>query len=382
MIGSAANAAAVLYEQTTGPDFTSTVPSKVSIKPGETSYTLSVSSAFDMRYDVSYPTYVSTIDGKKTDWSNLSAGQHTVTQHFEYKKYTSTSADCYVAYWHDGYADVESSMYSIECKTAWGDIEASDVFDWYERPYVMSLYGMVGSQFAVTTRPDGKYGRWFISVARDAKLAYGKTFTGMLVSQDSPQSATMDLTTTVLVERSLSATEPTISSSTPKVGQTLTLAPGSWGPAGVRLTYQWMADGNPIPGATATTLNLAAAQMGMSITVAVTGSLDGYATTTLTSRPTDKVAGLKLSATPKPKITGTAKVGKKLTAKPGTWKPSKVALTYQWYAKGAAIQGATSKSYKLTKSEKGKKITVTVSGAKAGYASVARTSKATKAVRK
>lgn len=162
----------------------------------------------------------------------------------------------------------------------------------------------------------------------------------------------------------------------------LIATPGAWGPTGVALTYQWMANRTAIPGATGKTLKLAAAQSGTSITVAVTGTSVGYTTATLTSKPTANVTALKLTATPGPKITGTAKVGKKLTAKPGKWKPSKIALTYQWYAKGAAINGATKSSCALTKSEKGKKITVRVTGAKAGYASVTKTSKATKAVGK
>ena len=91
---------------------------------------------------------------------------------------------------------------------------------------------------------------------------------------------------------------------------------------------------------------------------------------------------LSLSAAPTPKISGTAKVGKKLTAKPGTWKPSGVKLTYQWKRSGATLKGATKSTYTLTKSDKGKKITVTVTGSKSGYLTAAKTSKSTSAVKK
>lgn len=37
---------------------------------------------------------------------------------------------------------------------------------------------------------------------------------------------------------------------------------------------------------------------------------------------------------PTPKISGTVRVGKTLTAKVGTWKPSGVSLKYQWYRGG------------------------------------------------
>lgn len=88
----------------------------------------------------------------------------------------------------------------------------------------------------------------------------------------------------------------------------------------------------------------------------------------------------KLTATPRPTITGSAVVGKKLTAKPGTWKPSSVTLTYQWLRNGKAIKSATKKTYTLTKADGGKKVSVKVTGKKKGYKTVAKTSKATAAV--
>ncbi|HMS36115.1 MAG TPA: CAP domain-containing protein [Arachnia sp.] len=97
---------------------------------------------------------------------------------------------------------------------------------------------------------------------------------------------------------------------------------------------------------------------------------------------TVKVFGAKyktLSQTPKPTISGTAKVGKKLTAKAGTWKPSGVKLTYQWYRGSSKIAGATKKTYTLTKADKGKTVKVKVTGKKTGYAAVSKFS-ATKKV--
>ncbi|HMR72908.1 MAG TPA: hypothetical protein PKD68_02765 [Candidatus Saccharibacteria bacterium] len=88
----------------------------------------------------------------------------------------------------------------------------------------------------------------------------------------------------------------------------------------------------------------------------------------------------KLTATPTPKISGTVKVGKTLTAKAGTWKPSGVKLSYQWYRNGKKIDEATKSSYKLVGADKGKKVTVKVTGSKTGYKSVTKTSKATKKV--
>ena len=42
-------------------------------------------------------------------------------------------------------------------------------------------------------------------------------------------------------------------------------------------------------------------------------------------------------------------------------------LTYQWYRSGAAISGATAKTYKLTTTDKGTSVKVRVTGVRSGY---------------
>ncbi|MER5951137.1 hypothetical protein ABT127_34385 [Streptomyces sp. NPDC001904] len=61
-----------------------------------------------------------------------------------------------------------------------------------------------------------------------------------------------------------------------------------------------------------------------------------------------------------PKITGTPKVGEKLTAGPGTWTPAPASLTYQWQADGTPIAGATDATYTVPAALLGKKVTVAV----------------------
>jgi YVTN family beta-propeller protein len=84
-----------------------------------------------------------------------------------------------------------------------------------------------------------------------------------------------------------------------------------------------------------------------------------------------------LTKTPIPKIVGTAKVGRTLRVLPGTWGPGAVTLKYHWFAGGKAIAKATHTTLKLTKAQKGKRITVEVTGSRPGYASVTRTSRPT-----
>ncbi len=79
-------------------------------------------------------------------------------------------------------------------------------------------------------------------------------------------------------------------------------------------------------------------------------------------------APLKKLTKGKVSISGTAKVGKKLSAKVSKWKPSGIKFRYQWLRNGVAIGGATKSSYKIAKADKGLKISVRVTATKAGYA--------------
>ena len=82
-----------------------------------------------------------------------------------------------------------------------------------------------------------------------------------------------------------------------------------------------------------------------------------------------------------PTITGKTRVGEILTASAAGWAPADVQLSYQWYRSGTKIAGATAGTVTLTKAEKGKKITVKVTGAHDGYFSVSKTSTATSKVK-
>jgi uncharacterized repeat protein (TIGR02543 family) len=174
-----------------------------------------------------------------------------------------------------------------------------------------------------------------------------------------------------------SAPNPTVSG-TVKVGKTLTANAGEWSPK-ADLKYQWYAGGKAISGAANATYTVKASDLGKKIRVAVTGSLAGYATLTKTSKDTAAVK-TDFAKSPKPKISGSAKVGKKLTVKVGTWSP-KPSFSYQWYAGGKKIPKATKATYKIAEKYKGKKITVNVTAKKANYIAVTKTSKATAKVK-
>lgn len=170
---------------------------------------------------------------------------------------------------------------------------------------------------------------------------------------------------------------PTITAKKVAVGQTLTAKPGSWGPSGVKLSYQWLRNGSPIKGATKSAYKATTTDRGKKLSVRVTGSLSGAESVTRTSKSTVSVAYGALS-TKTPKVSGTAKVKKKLKASAGTWGPKGVKLSYQWLRNGKPIKGATKTSYKLVKKDAGKKISVKVTGKLSGYSTASKVSTAKK----
>ncbi|MDQ1059765.1 hypothetical protein QFZ23_003666 [Arthrobacter globiformis] len=77
-----------------------------------------------------------------------------------------------------------------------------------------------------------------------------------------------------------------------------------------------------------------------------------------------------------PSITGAATVGSTLQANTGTWGPAPVTMSFQWFSNGVAIVGANLPTYTVKAADAGKSLTVTVTGSKAGFPTVSRTSAA------
>ncbi|MFC6154657.1 hypothetical protein [Nocardioides yefusunii] len=161
---------------------------------------------------------------------------------------------------------------------------------------------------------------------------------------------------------------PTITG-TAQVGKKITAKVGAWTTT-AKLTQQWKRNGVAIKGATGTAYTPVAADAGKKLTVTVTG-----AKKSATSKATAAVKKGTLSGAT-PKLSGKAKVGKKLTVTIGSWSTG-AKTSVKWYANGKAIKGATKKTLKLTKAQKGKKVTVKVTGTKPGHAPLTKKSKAT-----
>jgi len=100
-----------------------------------------------------------------------------------------------------------------------------------------------------------------------------------------------------------------------------------------------------------------------------------------TAAGTARVLPLASFTAPVPTIKGTPTVGTKLGGRVGTWAPADPAFTYQWKANGTAIPGATGKYFTVTDAQIGAKLTFSVTGTKAGYATTTKTSAASAIVK-
>jgi len=166
-----------------------------------------------------------------------------------------------------------------------------------------------------------------------------------------------------VVTGSLRAPKPKISGDD-VTESTLTAVTGDW-TVGTTLRYQWQRNNKNIRGATAATFRLRAGDVGDHIRVRITGSQAGYHSSTRYSATiTPRKAAFVAE---NPQVTGTPTVGQVLTVQPSAWSPEPTHLSYRWYRDGASLKGATKTTYRLTAKDAGTKITVKVTGSRAGY---------------
>ncbi|KAF2415123.1 hypothetical protein B1729_01135 [Microbacterium sp. B35-04] len=142
---------------------------------------------------------------------------------------------------------------------------------------------------------DGVSGKDNVDGDLTAKITVtGSVDTAVLGAQTLTYTVTDARGNTSTVERNVTVVEATLTTDVPivsgpaKVGGVLTALPGTW-TEGAELSYQWLRDGVPIPGATSVSLKVTGPSGGHRISVEVTGSLSGYATASETSEATAPV---------------------------------------------------------------------------------------------
>lgn len=168
---------------------------------------------------------------------------------------------------------------------------------------------------------------------------------------------------------------------TPAVGETLTSTGGDWSASGT-FTYQWFANGQAIAGANGLSLVLTPDTQGKTIkfrVIETSGKTPANGEVVDSADTTTILPGV-LRNTVRPTISGDLRVAAVLTADPGTWSLASPNFSYQWYANGDAIDGATQRTYTLTAAEKGDRISVVVTARAQGYTNGTASSVSTAAV--
>jgi subtilisin family serine protease len=233
-----------------------------------------------------------------------------------------------------------------------------------------------------------------VSISKATGITYkltssdaGKTITVSVKGVKSGYSTATKTSAGVAIEKLFSKSPTPKITGTGAVGKTLTTSLGTWSPTGATFAYQWLRNGAEIDSATSKTYALVSADAGTKISVRIVASKTGYTPVTRTSATKSIV--LELADTPVPTVLvggvdpgASAALGSKLQAVTGTWGPAPVKLTYQWKRNGASISGATKSTYTLTSTDYNKTVTVTVTGSKTGYGTIARTSAGILALKK
>ena len=188
--------------------------------------------------------------------------------------------------------------------------------------------------------------------------------------KNNPETLTSAATAAVTARPNSPATGAPTISGTVRVGETLTVETSAIteadGMSGAVFSYQWLANGAEIAGATSDTYTLVDADLEKAVKVRVIFTDNADNEETLTSEATASVAPRpNTPATGLPTISGTAQVGETLTVDTTDIDDadgmSGAVFSYQWLANGAEIAGATSDTYTLVADDVGKAIKVKVS---------------------
>jgi hypothetical protein len=168
-------------------------------------------------------------------------------------------------------------------------------------------------------------------------------------------------------------------SGTAQNGQTLAATNGTWTNSPTSFTYQWKSAGVNATGAGATTANYTcnAADVGNTITCAVTAINESGSSTPAISAPTAAVIDIIPGFVALPVVSGTPQVGQTLTGTNGTWTHNPTSYGYQW---GNTIQGgiggATASTYVPVVGDIGHMINISVIATNTGGSAPSVTSSA------
>lgn len=214
-----------------------------------------------------------------------------------------------------------------------------------------------------TSKIDGATGETYTVGSSDVGKAITVQATGVLTAYKAATSTSNAIA--AVTGDALVAVYPPVIVGEPRMGVTLGVTPGAW-PEAPRLTYQWFRDGTPISRATQATYKLTADDVDHDVHVVETAAQSGRTSGTSASEPVTVDPAGTMVATAAPTLSGTPRVGERLTATTGTWS-NPGSYTYRWQRNGATIPGATSSRYTLVAADAGRRVQVVVIAAASGW---------------
>jgi len=150
------------------------------------------------------------------------------------------------------------------------------------------------------------------------------------------------------------------------VGNTLTASTKSW-MDGVELAYQWYRNGEAVDGANGETYDLTPEDVDSTISIGITGTLEGFEPLEMVSKSVTVAPGV-LKYSDRPSISGDFVTGGTVEVNPGTWLDG-AEISLKWTRNGEEIMttSAEDNSYVLTQEDYGKRVGVTVMVSAMGY---------------
>ncbi|MFF5082095.1 hypothetical protein ACFY36_34030 [Actinoplanes sp. NPDC000266] len=355
----------------TSADFPATGTGRLA--PGTFTFTPRLPGTVRYEYSIDSTGYVKlpsfTDDGKATTpaWTPATTGRHLINvRGYDAKGYASSIASYFfdvapAAVTVTAVAPASVAAGGLRTLTLTGaQLRAKDVVE------VTPAGGKTIIGTVLSTALDGKRTTVDVNLAG---AALGKATITIRPYGSGQQPVVRAAAFTITAPPAMRATKAPTITGTVAVGGTVRLTTGTWTPAPTAYAYQWMANGVAIKGATGASYVIPASLLGKRLTVVVAAARPGYTLTRAGSAATAAVAkGHAPAPTVRlPKITGTAKVGRTLTADPGAWNLKPDSYRYEWRLNGKLIQNGSVRTLKLTSGMRGKKVTVTVVARKAGY---------------
>jgi hypothetical protein len=171
-------------------------------------------------------------------------------------------------------------------------------------------------------------------------------------------------------------TPPTVGFSSLEVGRQLTCEPGSFtGSRPFTLRYEWLRDGQPIPGQADTTYTTTPDDANLDLSCRET-AFNAAGSATQTSAPV-RVVPLPPVLEVAPAVGGEPWVGGEASCSTGIWRNGPERYAFRWLMDGTPVEGATERGFRLTQSHFGRSLACEVTASNTAGSAVAQSAAVT-----